>query len=73
MANQVAIGYAQPGYANDPPPHNARDLPYGMPYGWKVEGPVVEEHEQQNAANNDRAKVVLNTGLGAGPNHEDGS
>ncbi|RDX82949.1 hypothetical protein CR513_36193, partial [Mucuna pruriens] len=57
MANQGAMG----------------DPPYGMPYGWKAKGPVIEEHEQHNIMNNDGAKVVLNTGLGVGPNHRDGS
>ncbi|RDX84938.1 hypothetical protein CR513_33938, partial [Mucuna pruriens] len=42
MANQRAVG----------------DPPYGMPYGWKIEGPVIEEHEQQNVVNNEGAKVM---------------
>ncbi|RDX70002.1 hypothetical protein CR513_50810, partial [Mucuna pruriens] len=64
-------GYPQPGYANEPPPHGARDPPYGMPYGWRTETPAVEEHEQQDVANNEGAKVVLNIGSRAEPSHED--
>ncbi|RDX73683.1 hypothetical protein CR513_46673, partial [Mucuna pruriens] len=67
MANQGAMGYAQLGYPNDPPPHNIRDLPYGIPYGWKIEGPAIEEHEKQNAVNNNGAKGEHNTGSGAEP------
>ncbi|RDY03890.1 hypothetical protein CR513_12468, partial [Mucuna pruriens] len=62
MANQGAMGYAQLGGANGPPPHGARDLPYGIPYGWRTEAPTAEEHKQQNVVNNEGAKVVLNAG-----------
>ncbi|RDX60682.1 hypothetical protein CR513_61153, partial [Mucuna pruriens] len=71
MANQGAMGYAQPSYTTGPPPYNARDLPYEMSYGWKIEGPIIKEHEQQNTVNNDGAKVVLNTDSRAEPNHGD--
>ncbi|RDX97745.1 hypothetical protein CR513_19455, partial [Mucuna pruriens] len=40
-----------------PPPHGARDPPYGMPYGWRIKAPTVEEHKQQNVVNNEGAKV----------------
>ncbi|RDX85505.1 hypothetical protein CR513_33291, partial [Mucuna pruriens] len=61
------MGYAQPGYANELPPLGARDPPYGMPYGWRTKASTTEEHEQQNAVNNEGAKVVLNAVSGVGP------
>ncbi|RDX70796.1 hypothetical protein CR513_49921, partial [Mucuna pruriens] len=57
MANQGAMGYAQPGCVNEPPPRGAKDLPYGMSYRWRTEAPTIEEHEQQNVVNNKGAKA----------------
>ncbi|RDX96103.1 hypothetical protein CR513_21283, partial [Mucuna pruriens] len=51
LANHNAAKHTQAGYAACPPPHNTRDPPYGMPYGWNTDN--LEEREQQNAANND--------------------
>ncbi|RDX95818.1 hypothetical protein CR513_21601, partial [Mucuna pruriens] len=73
VANQGAMGYAQPDCANEPPPHSARDPPYGMPYGWRTKAPTIEEHEQQNVMNNEGPKVVLNIASEAGPSHGEGT
>ncbi|RDX98902.1 hypothetical protein CR513_18117, partial [Mucuna pruriens] len=54
LANQSVVKYDQAGYAVGPPPRNARDPPYGMPYGWNTENPVNEEQEQQNVVNDNK-------------------
>ncbi|RDX85303.1 hypothetical protein CR513_33523, partial [Mucuna pruriens] len=43
----ITIAYAQARYATCHPPHNTRDPPNGLPYGWNTDNP--EECEQQNA------------------------
>ncbi|RDY11353.1 hypothetical protein CR513_04010, partial [Mucuna pruriens] len=51
------MGYAQPSYTNVPPPHNVKDPPYGMTYGWNTGAPVNKEHKYP----------IVNTALGARP------
>ncbi|RDX74820.1 hypothetical protein CR513_45379, partial [Mucuna pruriens] len=48
-----------------PLPHNTRDPPYGMSYGWNIDNP--EEREQQNTTNDGGTGPTTNTNSRVGP------